>query len=487
MNKKTTRLLMGICVTALAASLSSAVVFANAESTEQEQTTPVLTMQEGASIRYMDPVGIRFVTDVATDKYNKILGYDSEAVFGTLIIPKKVLGNTVITAENYLKIDAENIVANTWLADTATTKSFACALGGTVNEDGSYNDFPKEYYNAELYAVSYCSYKATADATENTVIFAENPQCYSVAYIASDLQARGDEDKILSGITDSVLGDSLAFEKENYTVGNGSQLATAVTSSGLKVTSYESSNNDVVTVDEKGMLTAVSDGIAEITAKIGGKTATTTVSVFSATVDAVASEKIYADDINSAQVRLSGYIDGKAVDGKETLSYAVKDGNVATVSETGLVTARTSGKTQLTVTYGDTSTACTVDTTKENVRRVDLFNVGLERWVYSQAFRDGAQNDTLLEGIYGVNRPIGGRNPVGNYFWSWEYTCNEATKDNGVNLNFRLQQIYGKRIEPDPATVDDLKALYSAGYTTVVMPIYLQYNETTDRSNEPRE
>ena len=64
---------MGICVTAIAASLSSAVAFANAEGAEQEQTTPVLTMQEGASIRYMDPVGIRFVTDVTTKKYNEII------------------------------------------------------------------------------------------------------------------------------------------------------------------------------------------------------------------------------------------------------------------------------------------------------------------------------------------------------------------------------------------------------------------------------
>lgn len=350
---------------------------------------------------------------------------------------------------------------------------------GKDNGDGTYEDyFPDTAYNMALTAVSYYTY------TENeveTVVFANNPQTYSIAYIASALQAKGYTDPYYTTITDNVLGDSLAFEKANYTVGNGSQLATAVTSSGLKVTSYKSSNNDVVTVDENGMLTAVSDGTAEITAKIGGKTATTTVSVFSATVDAVASEKIYADDINSAQVSLSGYIDGKAVDGTETLSYAVTDGNVATVSETGLVTALNSGKTQLTVTYGDTSTVCTVDTTKENVRRVDLLNVGLNRWAYNQNFRNGKQSDAILDGIYGM--PIGGRNPVGNYFWNWKYTCNEATAENGVQLYFKLQNICGK----SDATVDDLKSLYSAGYTTVVMPIYLQYNETTDRSNEPRQ
>ena len=274
MNKKTTGLLMGICVTAIAASLSSAVAFANAESAEQEQTTPVLTMQEGASIRYMNPVGIRFVTDVATEKYNEITTADSKAVFGMLIIPKDVLGDTVITAENYLTINAENIVANTWLADTETTKSFACALGGTVNGEGSYNDFPAEYYNVDLYAVSYCSY--TTAETGKTVIFAENPQCYSVAYIASALQARGETDTILSQITDSVLGDTMAFASETYVMCKGDTLQTVLNAEGLKAT-YSTNNEAVATVDQKGVVMGVGAGTAQITAKIGNKTATVNV------------------------------------------------------------------------------------------------------------------------------------------------------------------------------------------------------------------
>ena len=474
MKKKTFTVLLGISALAFVASTGAAVYSANAEG---EVAQPVLTMQTGAAIRTFAPTGIRFVSEISKTDYETLT--DKNAEFYTLIIPEKLVPEGGITKENYMTVDAERVQAKNSIVEGENTVTFSGTLVGKANGDGTYEDyFPDTAYNMALTAVSYYTY------TENeveTVVFANNPQTYSIAYIASALQAKGYTDPYYTTITDNVLGDSLAFEKANYTVGNGSQLATAVTSSGLKVTSYESSNNDVVTVDEDGKLTAVSDGTAEITAKIGGKTATTTVSVFSATVDAVASEKIYADDINSAQVRLSGYIDGKAVDGTETLSYAVTDGNVATVSETGLVTALNSGKTQLTVTYGDTSTVCTVDTTKENVRRVDLLNVGLERWVYNQNFRNGEQSDAIQEGIYGM--PIGGRNPVGNYFWNWKYTCNEATADNGIGLFFQLKKICGK----SDATVDDLKSLYSAGYTTVVMPIYLQYNETTDRSNEPRQ
>lgn len=472
--KKIFTVLLGISALALVASTGVAVYSANAEG---KVAQPVLTMQTGAAIRTFAPTGIRFVSEISKTDYETLTTKNAE--FYTLIIPENLVPEGGITADNYKTVDAERVQAKNSIEEGENTVTFSGTLVGKANGDGTYeDDFPDTAYNMALTAVSYYTY------TENeveTVVFANNPQTYSIAYIASALQAKGYTDPYYTTITDNVLGDSLAFEKANYTVGNGSQLATAVTSSGLKVTSYESSNNDVVTVDENGMLTAVSDGTAEITAKIGGKTATTTVSVFSATVDAVASEKIYADDINSAQVRLSGYIDGKAVDGTETLSYAVTDGNVATVSETGLVTALNSGKTQLTVTYGDTSTVCTVDTTKENVRRVDLLNVGLNRWAYNQNFRNGQQSDVLLDEIYGL--PIGGRNPVGNYFWNWKYTCNEATAENGVQLYFKLQNICGK----SDATVEDLKSLYSAGYTTVVMPIYLQYNETTDRSNEPRQ
>ena len=337
MNKK--RLLMGICITALAASLSSAVAFANAESGEQEQVAPVLTMQEGASIRYMDPVGIRFVTDVATEKYEEIIGVDSAAVFGTLIIPKEVLGDTVITAENYLTINAENIVANTWLADTETTKSFACALGGTENGDGTYNDFPAEYYNVDLYAVSYCSYKATADATENTVIFAENPQTYSVAYIASALQARGDTDAILSGITDSVLGETLAFASETYKVCQYYTVETVLNAKGLKAT-YSTDNETIATVDQNGVVTGVGVGTAQITAKIGNKTATVKLTVTDIGVSFADSSKVTLA-IGEKSTR-----EASVTPDTYNVVYSVKDGltDVITVNAvTGEVTANAVG------------------------------------------------------------------------------------------------------------------------------------------------
>ena len=337
MNKK--RLLMGICIFALAASLSSAVAFANADVAEQEQTAPVLAMQQGASIRYMDPMGIRFVTDVATDKYEEIIGVDSEAVFGTLIIPKEVLGDTVITAENYLTINAENIVAKTWLSDTETTKSFACALGGTVKKDGTYNDFPAEYYNVDLYAVSYCSYKAEPEATKNTVIFAENPQTYSVAYIASVLQARGETDAILSGITDSVLGETMAFASETYVMRKGDTLETVLNAEGLKAT-YSTDNETIATVDQNGVVTGVGAGTAQITAKIGNKSATVKLTVTDIGVSFADSSKVTLA-IGEKSTR-----EASVTPDTYNAVYSVKDGStdVITVNAvTGEVTANAVG------------------------------------------------------------------------------------------------------------------------------------------------
>ena len=78
-------------------SAGTATVYAKAE----EIRSPVLTMKEGASIRYFAPMGIRFVTEISLADYKTIVSADGNAEFGTLIIPTEVLGNTQITAENY--------------------------------------------------------------------------------------------------------------------------------------------------------------------------------------------------------------------------------------------------------------------------------------------------------------------------------------------------------------------------------------------------
>ena len=267
MKKRMVNILMVLCTLAFVCSAGSAVYFAKAEETEQ----PALVMQEGASIRYFAPVGIRFVTNVSAEDYNKITTADENAEFGTLIIPNDMLNegeSLTLNTANALKIVAEN-----WLEDTETTKSFTGVLVGTDNGDGTYANFPEEYYNRDLYAVSYCSYN-------DKVIYAPNPQTYSVAYIASSLLAKGDTDAFFNEIITSVFGtEKLSFAENSYTVYEEETAVTALTDAkGLKVV-YSSSDESVVKVDEKGVLTGVKNGEAKITAAIGDMKATADVTV----------------------------------------------------------------------------------------------------------------------------------------------------------------------------------------------------------------
>ena len=270
MKQKIINALLGACVCAFALSAGTAAAYAKAE----EIRSPVLTMKEGASIRYFAPTGIRFVTEISLADYETIVSADENAEFGTLIIPTEVLGNTQITAENYKNLDAELIVTETWLADTETTKSYAGALVGTETSDG-FENFPVAFYDCELTAVSYCAY-------DGTVIFAENPQTYSMAYTASALLAEGTEDEFLSKIVGSVLAEGLSFGADSYTLTVGETAETTLVSGGAEVTLkavYESDNEEAVAVDENGTLTAKAAGSATITATIGKKTAQTAVTV----------------------------------------------------------------------------------------------------------------------------------------------------------------------------------------------------------------
>ena len=320
MKGKIVNVLLGACACAFVLSAgTAAAVYAGAE----EGASPVLTMKKGASVRLFEPKGIRFVTEISKEDYKEIIAADKKAEFGTLIIPTEVLGNTQITAENYKNLDAELIVTETWLADTETTKSYAGALVGTETSDGNYENFPAEFYDCELTAVSYCAY-------DEKVIFAENPQRYSMAYTASALLAEGQTNPFLTEITDSVLSEGLEFGADSYTLTVGETAETTLVSGGAEVTLkavYESNNEEAVAVDENGTLTAKAAGSATITATIGKQTASVQVTAEPVAVREILDVSMTAEG-DTATFDLSAYL------GTEGTVSAVLDGKDISVSGT---------------------------------------------------------------------------------------------------------------------------------------------------------
>ena len=264
-------IVLGVC--ALSCAASGAVAFA---ATEVAPTpTTVLTMKEGASIRNFTPMGIRFTSELSTTKYNELSGQGY--TFGTLIVPASYVPAGGITLENYNTINAVTVQAQNSIAvdEVAGKVTFSGTLVGTADGEGNFTNFPSDFYNVSLTAVSYY-----ANAEGAIVEFASNPQTYSIAYIASALQAEGQTDPYYTTITDAVLADGISFGAISYDLKAGATLDTTLNSQGLKAV-YSSKNDNVVTVDEDGKLKGVGDGTTTVTATIGGKTATAEVNVSS--------------------------------------------------------------------------------------------------------------------------------------------------------------------------------------------------------------
>ncbi|MCY3555615.1 MAG: Ig-like domain-containing protein [Gemmatimonadetes bacterium] len=148
--------------------------------------------------------------------------------------------------------------------------------------------------------------------------------------------------------------------------------ATVLDANGRELEDAEvkwSSNKGIVTVDEGGLVTAVSDGTAEITARSGDASASVAVRVLlpviiesSLPLDHSRGIPILRLDTEGQTAQLSAIVydvNGQEVEGAPVEWEHVEDcficvgTNVVTVDENGLVTARTNGETIVNVTASD--------------------------------------------------------------------------------------------------------------------------------------
>ena len=108
---------------------------------------------------------------------------------------------------------------------------------------------------------------------------------------------------------------------------------------------WSSSDVSVATVDGAGIVHAVADGTATITAKAGGKTATCTV-----TVSKKAASISFAVTAINKTVGDVAFKNAPTIEGDGTVeSYSSSDTNVATVATDGTVTIKGAGSTTITV------------------------------------------------------------------------------------------------------------------------------------------
>lgn len=125
--------------------------------------------------------------------------------------------------------------------------------------------------------------------------------------------------------------------------------------------SWSSSNEDVVSVSEDGLITAVSPGSATITATIENLSATCIVTVTDPIIDP---EQVILN-YESVEIILGESFQLEATVLPEdttdkSLSWNSSDPNIATVSDNGLVKAISAGTSIITATCGDISAECAI-------------------------------------------------------------------------------------------------------------------------------
>lgn len=128
-----------------------------------------------------------------------------------------------------------------------------------------------------------------------------------------------------------------------------------------KTVIWKSSNNDVVTVNDYGLITAISEGDAVITAINGDISTSCSVTVKSPIIDA---EQIILN-LDSIELNVGETFQLEATVLPEdttdkTVTWSSSDEGVVTVSESGLVTAISAGEIIITASCGEISATCEI-------------------------------------------------------------------------------------------------------------------------------
>ncbi|MBQ7373108.1 MAG: DUF4838 domain-containing protein, partial [Clostridia bacterium] len=231
------------------------------------------TMNEKASVRRADPVGIRFTVnlDEETRTLYENLCSSSTVEIGSILLPEDMLngGELTLDTDNVLRIPTE-----VWKEEDHSV--FQSVLGG----QGGAN-LPESYYNRPITARGYI--EATDDSGNVTIYYTKNACTRSIGYVAVKAREAGDDTELLEKIAEKTIIDiSLADQNLSLVAGKGSILSNALNgefdSTATKLViggiyqdiaenvSYEIANTSVASVDAEGKITAKTTGTTTVTA-----------------------------------------------------------------------------------------------------------------------------------------------------------------------------------------------------------------------------
>lgn len=198
-----------------------------------------------------------------------------------------------------------------------------------------------------------------SDTTENTTVTWESSNT-NVATIDSNgkVTAVGRGNAIITGTLENGMSvettvnvivpiTSVTLDRNNISMNKGTTTTLVATINPNDTTEdttkkWESSNTNVVTVDENGMVTAVGRGSAEVTVTVGNKKATATIEVL-VPITSVQINKDKVEVVKNQTVILSAIINPSDTTEDTTVTWESDDPSIATVDENGVVTGKSEG------------------------------------------------------------------------------------------------------------------------------------------------
>lgn len=221
-----------------------------------------------------------------------------------------------------------------------------------------------------------------SNATDKTVRWSSSQVSVATVSNAGQVTAIGNGTTVITAtagnksakctvtVQDGVIAvESVSLSEESLTLDEGETATLVVTilpeDATDKTVSWSSSNSSVATVSN-GIVTAVKEGIATITATAGGKSAQCTITVkkaFVAVTDITLSQTNLSLEKGETATLTATVAPADATD--KTVSWSSSDASVATVSSSGLVTAVKAGKATITATAGGKSAQCVVSVKEE--------------------------------------------------------------------------------------------------------------------------
>ena len=231
--------------------------------------------------------------------------------------------------------------------------------------------------------------KITIKAKESAV-YAENRfdmnEVRYYYYGNTDIQYGSFQYPITIKTANAIQNVTLSRTSINFTVKGGTARLTATITptehiSSDKIT-WSSSNNDVATVNDIGIVTAKANGSATITAKtVNGKTANCKVTVQYKTEIHITAVKLNTTNLTLDKGKTStlvATITPSNTTQSKTITWSSSNTNIATVSSTGVVTAKASGTAIITAKTSNGKTAtCKITVPTQTVTTIPITAVKL--------------------------------------------------------------------------------------------------------------